>query len=167
MERRPSGWSVYLPLLIEPCTIKSRSLLLTPAHPGGPRKRAVKRLWCGVVWCNDLLPGPRYFCIYSQLTHQMVPLQTFSLLSGLCFHLSRCWCVYVASSTRMITSSSSSCRSLSLYHLSTSFASSQTAGLVTFIQRLFLVNFSLCGFWRMPVRHRPWYCFLRRSLCVF
>ena len=36
-----------LPLLIFPCTIKSRSSLLVLAHPGGPRKRAVKRLWCG------------------------------------------------------------------------------------------------------------------------
>jgi len=49
MEWRPSGWSVCLPLLISPCTIKSRSSLLAPAHPGGPRKRAIKRLWCGVV----------------------------------------------------------------------------------------------------------------------
>ena len=30
-----------------PCTIKSRSSLLAPAQPGGPGKRAVKRLWCG------------------------------------------------------------------------------------------------------------------------
>ena len=36
-----------LPLLIFPCTIKSRSSLLAPAHLGGPRKMAVKRLWCG------------------------------------------------------------------------------------------------------------------------
>jgi len=35
---------VCLPLLIFPCTIKSRSSLLAPAHPGGPGKRAVKRL---------------------------------------------------------------------------------------------------------------------------
>jgi len=35
-----------LPLLISPCTIKSRSSLLAPADPGGPGKRAVKRLWC-------------------------------------------------------------------------------------------------------------------------
>ena len=27
-----------------PCTIKSRRFLPTPAHPGGPGKRAVKRL---------------------------------------------------------------------------------------------------------------------------
>jgi len=39
----PAGWSVCLPLLIFPCTIKSRSSLLAPAHPGGPGKRAVKR----------------------------------------------------------------------------------------------------------------------------
>ena len=30
MEWRPAGWSVYLPLLILPCTIKSRSSLLAP-----------------------------------------------------------------------------------------------------------------------------------------
>jgi len=47
MEWRPSGWSVCLPLLIFPCTIKSRSSLLAPSHPGGPGKRAVKWLW----WC--------------------------------------------------------------------------------------------------------------------
>jgi len=38
MEWRPAGWSVCLPLLIFPCTIKSRSSLLAPAHPGGPGK---------------------------------------------------------------------------------------------------------------------------------
>ena len=47
MEWRPAGWSVCRPLLIFPCTIKSRSSLLAPAHPGGPGKRAVKWLWCG------------------------------------------------------------------------------------------------------------------------
>ena len=36
MEWRPPGLSVCLPLLIFPCTIKSRSFLLAPAHPGGP-----------------------------------------------------------------------------------------------------------------------------------
>jgi len=45
MEWCPAGWSVHLPLLIFPYTIKSRSSLLAPAHPGGPGKRAVKRLW--------------------------------------------------------------------------------------------------------------------------
>ena len=40
MEWRPVGWSACLPLLIFPCTIKSRSSLLAPAHPGGPGKRA-------------------------------------------------------------------------------------------------------------------------------
>jgi len=48
MEWRPAGWSVCLPLLIFPCTIKSRSSLLAPDHPSGPGKRAVKRLSCGV-----------------------------------------------------------------------------------------------------------------------
>ena len=45
MEWRPAGWTVCLPLLIFPCTIKSRSSLLAQAHPGGPGKRAVKQLW--------------------------------------------------------------------------------------------------------------------------
>jgi len=36
IEWRPAGWSVCLPLLIFPCTIKSRSSLLAPAHPAGP-----------------------------------------------------------------------------------------------------------------------------------
>ena len=49
MEWRPAGWSMCLPLLTFPCTIKSRSSLLAPAHPGGPGKRAVKRMWC--MWC--------------------------------------------------------------------------------------------------------------------
>jgi len=47
----PAEWSVCLPLLIIPCTIKSRSSLLAPAHPGGPGKRAVKRLCVYVVYC--------------------------------------------------------------------------------------------------------------------
>ena len=50
IEWRPAGWSVCLTVLIFPCTIKSRSSLLAPPHPGGPRKRAVEQLWCG-EWC--------------------------------------------------------------------------------------------------------------------
>jgi len=45
MEWCPAGWSVFLPLLIFPCTIKSRSSLLAPALLCGPGKRAVKWLW--------------------------------------------------------------------------------------------------------------------------
>jgi len=37
-EWRAAGWSVCLPLLIFPCTIKPRSSLLAPAHLGGPGK---------------------------------------------------------------------------------------------------------------------------------
>ena len=36
-------------MLIVLCTIKSRSSLLAPVHPGGPGKRAIKQLWCVVV----------------------------------------------------------------------------------------------------------------------
>ena len=44
MEWCPAGWLVCLPLLIFPCTIKSRSSLLAPAHPGGPGKKGRKTL---------------------------------------------------------------------------------------------------------------------------
>jgi len=56
MEWRPAGWSVCLPLLVFPCTIKSKSSLLAPAHPGGPGKRVLKRLWCGVVVSMGCMP---------------------------------------------------------------------------------------------------------------
>jgi len=49
MEWHPAGWLVCLPVLIFPCTIKSRSSLLAPAHPGGPGKRAIKWLWLCVL----------------------------------------------------------------------------------------------------------------------
>jgi len=55
MEWHPAGWSVCLPLLISPCTIKSRSSFLALAHPDGPRKRAVKRLWWWIVQQRSLL----------------------------------------------------------------------------------------------------------------
>jgi len=58
MEWRPSRWSVCLPLLIFPCTIKSRSSLLTPSHLGGPGKTAVKWLWCGGVG-DQIIVHPR------------------------------------------------------------------------------------------------------------
>ena len=77
---------VCLPLLISPCTIKSRSTLLTPAHPGGPGKRAVKRL-CGIFQ----LILARYFMAFyitknayftSMLTNKLHHLG--DLLSELC-----------------------------------------------------------------------------------
>ena len=43
----PTRLLVCLPPLISPYTIESRSFFLAPAHPGGPGKGAVKRLWCG------------------------------------------------------------------------------------------------------------------------
>jgi len=49
--------------VIFPCTIKSRNSFLAPAHPDGPGKMAVKRLWCG-----DSLSGvpsaPHFKCFY-------------------------------------------------------------------------------------------------------
>jgi len=55
MEWRLAGWSACLPLLIFPCTIKSRSSLLALADLGGLGKRAAKQLWYGVViFCAGL-----------------------------------------------------------------------------------------------------------------
>jgi len=45
MEWCLAGWSVYLPLLIFPCTIKSRSSLLGLAHWVVLEKKAAKQLW--------------------------------------------------------------------------------------------------------------------------
>jgi len=44
IEWHPARWSVCLPLLISPCTVKSRSSLPAPAHPGGPRWSEVSRV---------------------------------------------------------------------------------------------------------------------------
>ena len=52
LEWHPAGWSVCLPLLIFPCTIKYKSSLLALAHPGGPRKRAVKRMCVCVFYVH-------------------------------------------------------------------------------------------------------------------
>jgi len=58
MEWRPAGGRC-LPLLIFPCTIKSRDFLLALAHPGGPGKRAVK-WWLFIITylhLNGHFPG--------------------------------------------------------------------------------------------------------------
>jgi len=75
MEWRPAGLTVCLPLLIFPSTIKSWSSLLAPAHPGSPRKSAVKRLWCGgginlITWklqITDSATANLHFCGGTQL----------------------------------------------------------------------------------------------------
>jgi len=80
---RPDGWSVCLPLLIFPCIMKSRSSLLAPAHPGGPGKRAVKRLWC--IQVTDLVAdGSVASCnlAYHALVSQ-IPLRYPGLWPGL------------------------------------------------------------------------------------
>ena len=38
---------------------KVQSSLLAPTHEGGPRKRAVKRLW----WCGNYLPHISVACL--------------------------------------------------------------------------------------------------------
>ena len=66
----PAGWSVCLPLLIFPCTIKSRSSLLAPAHPGGHGKRAIKRLW---RWCGMSPSTPLMIMSASTSTDSLRP----------------------------------------------------------------------------------------------
>jgi len=68
MEWRPAGWSLCLSLLIFPCTIKSRSSLLSPAHPDGPRKRAVKWLW----WCSGCTSFPGSTRVFNSKASQSV-----------------------------------------------------------------------------------------------
>jgi len=64
----PAGWSVCLSLLIFPCTIKSRNCLLAVAHPGGPGKRAKKRLWW---WCEQVLEYATCLHCYHKLQSTM------------------------------------------------------------------------------------------------
>jgi len=54
MEWHPAGWSVCLRLLIFPCTIKSRSSLLAPTHPGGPGKKGRKMVVVVVALRHDI-----------------------------------------------------------------------------------------------------------------
>ena len=66
MEWRPAGWSVCLPLLIFPCTIKSRNSLLAPAHLGGPGKTVVCVCACEIVACLYALCVPE--CMHASVT---------------------------------------------------------------------------------------------------
>jgi len=74
VEWRPAGWSVCLPLLIFPCTIKSRSSLLALAHPGGHRKKGCKMVVVVVTSINLLC---RWVICCSKM-------QAMSILSTLC-----------------------------------------------------------------------------------
>jgi len=58
MEWSPAGRLVCLPLLIFPCTIKSRSSLLAPAHSGGGGKKGRKMV---VVWYPFVVDSSFFF----------------------------------------------------------------------------------------------------------
>jgi len=80
-EWRPVRWSVCLPLLIFPCTIKSRSSLLAPANPGGPGKRAIKWLWCGGCGVMNVCNRSKQTILCHMLTIFVI-LQTHYLCDG-------------------------------------------------------------------------------------
>jgi len=82
-----------LSLLIFPCTIKSRSSLLAPAHPGGPGKRAIKRLW----WCGD---GEMTLTLLVGRQEEHLACKNWVL---------RCWHGYVWSDVQMVYIWSSWC----------------------------------------------------------
>jgi len=69
MEWHPAGWSVCLPLFICPCTMKSRSSLLAPAHPGGPS--------CGGVVVLAVI------CIHAACVYALVYIQLYGLTVNL------------------------------------------------------------------------------------
>jgi len=71
MEWRPVI-SVCLPPLIFPCTTKSRSSLLAPAHPGCPGKTAVKRLWWWLKY-DRMREDIRYTCDVSSTGTYPIP----------------------------------------------------------------------------------------------
>jgi len=51
MEWHPAGWTVCLPLLIFPCTIKSRGFSSGTGSPRWSRKKSRKMVVCVCVWC--------------------------------------------------------------------------------------------------------------------
>ena len=94
MEWRPAGWSVCLRLLIFPCTIKSRSSLLAPAHPGCHGNTAVKRLW---LWCGGL---STCLCVHPSVSISLPACQAVSVYLSirpcLSIHISLSLCLSVS-----------------------------------------------------------------------
>jgi len=119
MEWRPAGWSVCLPLLIFPCTVKSRSSLLAPTHPGGPGKRAVKRLWC------FHLPRSTASSLFRLRAWQSFCTTSFHVLCGLLLGLKPSTSYSVHFFTQSVSSFRSTCHTIAtcfavvsiLYHL--------------------------------------------------
>jgi len=78
-EWRPAGRSVCLPLLIFPCTIKSRSSLLAPAHSSSPGKRAEKPVvvWCG--YCDFIRTFSSCHCLIIHTLSPYIYISKYSL----------------------------------------------------------------------------------------
>ena len=60
MEWHPSRWSVCLPVLIFPCTIKCGARRVLFGSPGWSRKKGCKTV---VVWCGGMCPHTKFVAI--------------------------------------------------------------------------------------------------------
>jgi len=130
MEWRLAGWSVCLPLLIFPCTIKPRSSPLAPAimcwcavkkllthsltgtgSPGWSRRKAVKWLWCVYITKKkkQLIYGPWYL-----LLHILVKLsESIIVKMSSCFLSQIPWLCQSAGSTQCVQIFHYNCKSCS------------------------------------------------------
>jgi len=71
MESRPAGLSVCLPLLVFPCTIKSRSSLLAPAHPGWSWKEVRKMVVVVVPYATCLQSEERQLVVVNLYAYSL------------------------------------------------------------------------------------------------
>ena len=117
----PSRMVSCLPLLILPYTIKSRSSLLALAHPGGPGKRAVKWLWCGVVVLKTyIMLMIRYVTLCPHSWYLRVVQSTtcpFRELSSPLVNQSTSWCIRELSSN-LLTNPSVLCYTMTVINSS-------------------------------------------------
>ena len=102
IEWRPARWSVCLPLIIFPCTIRSRSSILAPAHPGGPGKRAVKRLW----WCGYVCYIFVFFCVLLLLLQCLYIFQIHNSFDGPTVSSLHCTLPYVPGFANLVRDAS-------------------------------------------------------------
>ena len=98
MEWRPAGWSVCLPLLIFPCTIKVQKFSSATGLPGWFRKKGHKTVvvWCGGLYCFKLVVCLQFLGSFSTVKalgfiycKVLVSWSVFFLLVSLLFTVSK------------------------------------------------------------------------------